>query len=195
MAVQLRCSNCDKLCSADEKYCPYCHEPLNAVVVNDAKELDGFPIDRWETFIGPKAEEYLKVFTKHTDKKWFRASHLWAILFSVEWLMYRKMYWQAAIAFVISSLFVLGVSVSWYLSPPFTLFFYPFLIVAAKIVFGFYAHAIYKMHCLRQLAKGLSATANGGVSVASVIVYEVLAGMVANYVIEPITIALVMNLT
>ena len=104
MAVQLRCSNCDKLCSADEKYCPYCHEPLNAVVVNDAKELDGFPIDRWETFIGPKAEEYLKVFTKHTDKKWFRASHLWAILCTGEWLMYRKMYWQAAIAFAVSSL-------------------------------------------------------------------------------------------
>lgn len=195
MSVQRRCSNCDKLCSAEERYCPYCHEPLKTVVVNDAKELDGFPVDRWEAFIGPKSDAYLSVFTKQPGKKWFRSSHPWAIFFSVEWLMYRKMYWQAAIAFVISSLFVLGISVSWYFSPPFTLFFYPFLILACKILFGFYANAIYKKHCLRQLAKGLSATANGGVSVASVIVYEILGGVFVNYVLEPLTIALVMNLT
>lgn len=195
MSVQLRCSNCDKLCGPEERYCPYCHEPLQAVTVADATELDGYPIDRWESFIGPRADEYLKVFTKHPGNGWFRASHLWAILFSCEWLVYRKMYWQAAIAWAISSLLVVGVALSWYISPPFTLFFYPFLIVGLKIAFGFFAHSIYKKHCLRQLDKGLSATANGGASVASVIIFVVVANIFTNYVLVPLTTALAMNMT
>lgn len=189
MSVQIRCSNCDRICEPTDRYCPSCHEPVVSVQAHDAP-LDGIELGRWEKFMGPNADKYLRVFKKHQGKSWFRDFHFPAFFVSVEWLIYRKMYWQAAIAWAVAMLSIFGVLLSWRLSPPFTVFFYPLLLIVIKVVFGMFAHAVYKRHCLRQLQKAPESTVKGGTFTAGVIVYVVLNNLFVYFVVEPLVLAL-----
>lgn len=194
MANELRCSHCDRLCREGEKYCPYCHEPIVNVVASDGN-LDDIPLEYWESFIDNNADKYLKVFKKHPDKTWFADFHLPALLWPFEWMVYRKMYWQAIIVWGVRVLLAFGLAWLFPLAPLFSIVAVLVLAVAMQVGFALFAHALYRQHCLHNLRRSLGSVANGGTSVFSVIVFAVLADLLSTFLLRPLLTAMIYNLT
>ena len=194
MSNELRWSHCDRLCRAGERYCPYCHEPIVSVAVSDGK-LDDIPLEYWESFIDSNADKYLKVFKKHPDKTWFADFHLPAFLWSLEWMLYRKMYWQAAIVWAARVLLVFGMVLLFPVMPVFSIVAFFVLAVGMQVGFALFAHALYKQHCLRHLRRSLGSVTSGGTSVFGVIVFAVLANLLSTFLLQPLLTAMIYNLS
>lgn len=186
MSTELRCPNCNKRCGANDRYCPYCHEPVARVEVFDGN-LDGMPLDYWESYIGDNADKYLSVYKANADKKWFRHFHFPAFWITVEWFIYRKMYWQALVIWVTNILIVFSFAGLFNSHPVLSAICLPIVSIAMRFFFGLHAYAMYKQHCLTNIKKG--AVANGGTSVVAVIIASVLSNLVTTLVLEPLIIA------
>ena len=194
MSKELRCSHCDRLCREGEKYCPYCHEPIVTVSLSDGK-LDDIPLEYWESFIDSNADKYLKVFKKHPDKKWFIDFHLPAFLWTLEWMLYRKMYWQAAIVWAVRVLLAFALIWLSTIEPVFAIVSIMALLLAWQVALPLFAHALYKQHCLRNLQRSLGSVTNGGTSVISVIVVSVLINLLSTFLLQPLGTAMIYNLS
>ncbi len=186
MSEQIRCSNCDRLCAPDDRYCPYCHEPVAQVDVFNG-DLDGVPIDYWESFIGDNADKYLAVYKANADKKWFRHFHFPAFFFTLDWLVYRKMYWQALVVWLVNVLIVFAMGWLFNINPALVLMS-PIFILAVRLFIGLYAYAIYKQYCVRNIQKGN--VVNGGTSVVAVIIVAILSGLITTFILEPLLLAI-----
>lgn len=195
MSVQIRCSNCDRVCESTDRYCPSCHEPLAMVKVDDNPPIEGIEQDFWRGFIDKNADKYLNVFEKGLDGKPIRNFHLPAFLITTEWLIYRKMYWQALVSWLASTLFVLGMALLCravsYESVGLILLFSPVLVLAGRAVFAFFAYDVYKNHCLRHLRKNPGVTVNGGTTIIGAILCYVISMVISNLILEPVTTALI----
>ena len=192
MSTELRCSNCDRVCRKGERYCSYCHEPIVTVFLSDGT-LNDIPLEYWDSFIDNNADKYLEVFNKHKGKTWFRAFHFPAFWISVEWMIYRKMYWQAVVGWLVTVLFALGMAYLAPMAPAFVLICCPLLLIGLKIVFGMYAYAIYKQHCLRNLKRSLGSVANGGVTVFGAVAISALISLINTFLLEPLITAIISN--
>lgn len=194
MSNELRCSHCDRVCREGEKYCSYCHEPIVNVAVSDGN-LDGIPLEYWESFIDNNADKYVAVFKKHSGKTWFTDFHFPAFLITLEWMAYRKMYWQAAVVWLIRVLFAFAMVWVYPVAPTFAVFGFPLLQIALQVVFGLYAHAVYKQHCLRKLNHSVGSVADGGVTILGVVVYTVLCDLLTTFLLQPLLTAMIYNLS
>ncbi len=192
MSNELRCSNCNRLCRAGEKYCSYCHEPIIKVEISDG-DLDGIPLEYWESFIDNNADKYLKVFKKGSSKAWFTDFHFPAFFIPFEWMAYRKMYWQALVGWLASVLLAFGAVCLLPIAPALVAFGLPLLVLALRAVFAMYAYAIYKQHCLRNLKRSLGCVADGGVSILGVVIFATVCDLLATFLIQPILTALIYN--
>ncbi len=194
MSSELRCSNCNKLCHPGDRSCPYCFEPITVVEVFDGN-LDDIPVDYWESFIDSNADKYLKVFKKHRGKQWFTDFHLPAFLWPFEWMMYRKMYWQAAVAWAARVLLAFGTVFFFTIKPILSLVVLMVALIGMSVGFALFSHALYKQHCLRNLRRSLGSVTNGGTSVGSVIVFSILSHLLSTFLLEPLLTALIYNLS
>ena len=195
MAVQIRCSKCDRLCEPADRYCPSCHEPLTLVQLDDNPPIEGIEKEFWVGFIGKNADKYLNVFQQKPNGKWFRNFHLPAFLITTEWLVYRKMYWQALVAWLFSTLLLFGMAmlcrVVSYQQIFAVLVIFMLLVIAGRAVFAFFAHNVYKNHCLRHLRRNPGVTINGGTTTIGAILCYVVSQIISNVIIEPILTALI----
>lgn len=133
-----------------------------------------------EAFIGKNASFYLDKWNSHSDsslKGWNWA----AMFFSIEWMVYRKMYAEAILYFFIIS--TLAVLLGLLLSVFSINLNGTILRDTFRIIMGIWGNAIYRKKALRVLRKNvvlndadrLFALKNkGGVSVASVIICSVI---------------------
>ena len=64
MSVQIRCSNCDRICEPTDRYCPNCHEPLVKVELDEDLPIEGINQEFWRGFINKNADKYLNVYEK-----------------------------------------------------------------------------------------------------------------------------------
>lgn len=192
MANELRCSHCDRLCREGEKYCSFCQEPIVNVAVSDG-EMDGIPLEYWESFIDNNVDKYLKTFEKYPDKKWFRSFHFPACFFPFDWMVYRKMYWQAVVGWVINALLVMGMAYLYPTMPAFVVFCCPLVLFGLRVVFGMYAYTLYKQHCLHHLRRSLGSIVNGGVTILGVVVFAVIHNLLSGFLLEPLFTAIIYN--
>jgi hypothetical protein len=96
------CQYCGKEIRLGSDYCPYCGRktPFSVYDSNDVR-IDQ---EEFRTFIGRNADLYLKKFRKfqigHSDS--FAATWHWpAFWLGFAWMLYRKMYLWALVAFII----------------------------------------------------------------------------------------------
>ena len=192
MSNGLRCSHCDRLCREGEKYCSFCHEPIVRVEISDG-DLDGIPLEYWESFIDNNADKYLKVFKKGSDKAWFTDFHFPAFFIPFEWMAYRKMYWQALVGWLASVLLAFGAAYLFPTAPALVVFGLPLLVIALRVVFALYAHALYKQHCLRHLKRSLGCVAEGGVTILGVVIFATVCDLLVTFLFQPILTAIIYN--
>ena len=102
---KLRCPDCGNTYTPGAKTCRSCGKTLPQPVLagpEDPDNLEGMPEKDWRDFIGKNADYYLDVFKKNKNKDPFFKFN-WATFFlSYAWFVYRKMYKQAVLLFLIS---------------------------------------------------------------------------------------------
>lgn len=93
------CSRCGKEAREGGCYCPYCGAEYSNL---SAEETDLIRDSEFKAFIGNNSEKYLKKFKKFTGKgvATFALTWHWPAFFAGGWwLLYRKMYFWALVAF------------------------------------------------------------------------------------------------
>jgi hypothetical protein len=98
-----QCSYCRKEIGIENDYCPYCGSKIFPPPIHHSNG----PIDEEElkTFIGKNADYYLRKFRKfqYAGKDQFAVTWHWpAFWLGSVWMLYRKMYLWALIAFIIA---------------------------------------------------------------------------------------------
>ena len=104
--------------------------------------------------------------------------------------MYRKMYWQALVSWLVSMLFVMGTALLCravsYESIFSVLVFSMITFLAGRAVFAFFAYDVYKNHCLRHLRKNPGLAINGGTNLIGAILCYVISMVISDFILEPI---------
>ncbi len=70
----------------------------------DPDSLEGMPEKDWRDFIEKNASFYLDTFKKHKDKNFFLSVNPGAFIFGFVWFIYRKMFKQAFLLYLLSIL-------------------------------------------------------------------------------------------
>lgn len=113
--VTVKCENCGTVCNVKNGYCKNCWKKLDIKSEQDDFILDGMGQSEWEEFIGKNANRYIEVYKKNNGKKIFLHINWSAFFFSLNWVLYRKMYKVAIIGFVITSLISILLSTIFFL--------------------------------------------------------------------------------
>ena len=97
------CPRCSREIEPDSLFCRYCGERISPPAFDPS--YDRVYEEDYRTFIGKKADQYLSKFRKfHTDgRDHFALSWNWSAFFlGFIWMLYRKMYLWALLAFLIA---------------------------------------------------------------------------------------------
>lgn len=108
-------------------------------------------------------------------------------------MVYRKMYWQAFVGWVINVLMIMGMAYVYPVMPAFVVLCCPLLLLGLRAVFGIYAYALYKQHCLHNLRRSLGTITNGGVTVLGVVVFAAVHNLLSTFLLEPLLTAIIYN--
>lgn len=112
----VKCEQCGAICNIKDGYCKKCWKKLPA---NDEQQndyiIDGVGQAELENFIEKNSARYISVFKKNNGKKFFLSINWAAFFFAVSWLLYRKMYKYAIVAFLSSTLLTILLSVAFYI--------------------------------------------------------------------------------
>ena len=104
---KLRCPDCGNTYTPGAKTCRSCGKTLPQPATNgpeDPDSLEGMPEKDWRDFIGKNASFYLDTFKKHKDKNFFLSVNPGAFIFGFVWFVYRKMFKQAFLLYLLSIL-------------------------------------------------------------------------------------------
>lgn len=104
---KLRCPDCGNTYTPGSKSCRSCGKTLPQPVLagpGDPDNLEGMPEKDWRDFIGKNASFYLDTFKKHKDKNFFLSVNPGAFIFGFVWFVYRKMFKQAFLLYLLSIL-------------------------------------------------------------------------------------------
>lgn len=99
----ITCTNCGATCKAKDEYCKHCWKKLGDEIDPGASNIAGMSQDEWtewEEFIDKNADHYIGAYQKHPKKKFFAHMNWSAFFFGLSWVLYRKMFKVALIAFV-----------------------------------------------------------------------------------------------
>jgi Tfp pilus assembly major pilin PilA len=163
------CSKCGKEISEGSSFCQHCGGNLSVATVGTSSQImtAGLTVDDFATFVGKNSEKYLPKFAKFNaggiDS--FKTTWHWPAFFlSFWWLLYRKLYGWAAIAFFLPFIVVFSLSLTGMAVAGSNAAFYPLvsLVVWAALLsirFGwaifanrlYYNHTKKKLHEIKQL--------------------------------------------
>lgn len=104
---KLRCPDCGNTYTPGAKTCRSCEKTLPQPVPagsGDPDIFEGMPEKDWRDFIGKNASFYLDTFKKHKDKNFFLSVNPGAFIFGFVWFVYRKMFKQAFLLYLLSIL-------------------------------------------------------------------------------------------
>lgn len=100
---KLYCPDCNAPYSAGAKSCRACGKTLPTLeTVKEETELHGMPLSDWRIFIGKNSERYINIFKKYKDKDPFFKFNWAAFFLGYAWFLYRKMFKQTIILFIVS---------------------------------------------------------------------------------------------
>lgn len=170
MSTKIICSACGETCSPNDRYCKNCNASLKeqTPITFDNSLLEGIDYALWNDFIEKNADRYISVFKKSNGKRWFSSFNWCAFLFSIEWLLYRKMYKIAILSAIITAVSLIFISLMKYIGPLGILLGYT-LVILLKIVISFFGDALYKSHVKKEISKEYPDKNKGGTSLAAVI--------------------------
>jgi len=190
MAREIRCAQCGAKCLDTDSYCPKCSASISAQDIKNDDMLEGIEIEKWKKFIGDKSADYIEVFRKNENKKFFASFNIWAFLFGSSWMYYRKMYPQAIVTTLLETLVVVLCA---FLEGP--LMLASFLIVFIfKALVGACAHCVYRNHVKKQLTKDENSIKKGGTSFTAVIIASLATALFDFLVIEPLVLVIIVAL-
>lgn len=136
------CANCGKELPEGSSFCPNCGEKVAPVLLGQLPE--GIRDEDFIAFIGKNAERYLPKFRKFNigGVENFTPTWHWPAFFiGFWWLLYRKLYLWALIAFIVDISFIFS---RFFIFPPFTSF-------VAMIIWGVAGNYIYYRHAKKQI--------------------------------------------
>ncbi len=99
------CKNCGATYIESDGYCKNCWTKVS----DDVPQIKGLAKCEWDKYIGKNADRYMGIFEKNEGKKAFFSLNFAALLFSFNWMFYRKMYKYALIYLLITVLFTFAV--------------------------------------------------------------------------------------
>lgn len=112
----VKCEQCGSICNIKDGYCKKCWKKLPVKEEQQSDYIiDGMGQAELENFIEKNSARYISVFKKNNGKKFFLSFNWAAFFFCVSWLLYRKMYKYAIIAFLISGLLTVLLSAVFYI--------------------------------------------------------------------------------
>ncbi len=107
----VKCVNCGTICNAKDGFCKNCWTKLGDDAQQQGYIIDGIGQTEWEEYIDKNAKRYVDVYKKNNGKKWFLHINWAAMVFGLNWVLYRKMYKVAVIGFIVTSLITVALSV------------------------------------------------------------------------------------
>lgn len=99
------CKNCGATYIESDGYCKNCWTKVS----DDVPQIKGLAKCEWDKYIGKNADRYMGIFEKNEGKKAFFSLNFAALLFSFNWMFYRKMYKYGLIYLLITVLFTFAV--------------------------------------------------------------------------------------
>ncbi len=174
MEVAMFCSKCGREISERSSFCQHCGGSLSTTPSNMQSPImtSGLTVEDFKTFVGKNSEKYLPKFAKFNvgDIDSFKATWHWPAFFiPFWWLLYRKLYGWAVLAFFLSIIPYLGLLTG-----------FVWAVVANRL---YYNHAKKKLFEIKQLhpapeTQKAVITVTGGVGNA-VLIIGVVIGMFA----------------
>ena len=190
MAREIRCAECGAKFLDTDSYCPKCSASILAQDIKNDDTLEGIETEKWKKFIGDKSADYIEVFRKNENKKFFASFSIWAFLFGSSWMYYRKMYPQAIVTTLLEMLVVVLCA---FLEGPLMLASF-LIVIAFKALVGSFACCVYRNHVKKQLLKPENSTKKGGTSFAAVIISALATSLFASLVIRPLVLIIIVAL-
>lgn len=183
------CSKCGTKNDDSAMLCSNCGVAINQTNSSEVAQAELTHDDAFKALIGGKNQDYyLNHFNKfEADGKTSATWHWPAFFVTFFWLLYRKMWLQAALYFFIPGIgiTILVIILSFFVGESASLLYIPYYL-AIFILPAMYANAIYYKHCKNEITQisryKLSADKtldkyiqNGGISIAGILVPFVLA--------------------
>lgn len=180
MTNKIRCSACGKKCKETDSYCRYCQEPIVKTVDTYGAPIENIELARWEEFIGENSKAFIPVFRKSEGKKIFTSANFGALVFGQLWLLYRKMYREAIVAYL-AALVLIVMIFSVLLADTFTgvMITIPILL-AYRIALCLFANALYKARIIREISKNAPDMRKGGTTILAPIAGDLILGAVTS---------------
>ncbi|MBR4016270.1 MAG: DUF2628 domain-containing protein [Oscillospiraceae bacterium] len=101
------CTNCGATCKTKDEYCKNCWKKIHIETEPNNSIIDGMHSsewEQWEEFIDKNADRYIEIYKENHDKKFFAHINWSAFFFGLNWVLYRRMFKVAVIAFIVVSL-------------------------------------------------------------------------------------------
>lgn len=165
MENEIRCSNCGKKCKETDTHCRYCQEPIVKTVDTYGQPIDGIELKKWEEFIGEGSSSYISKFRKSDGKNIFIGANFAALAFAQTWMLYRKMYLEALITYLIGFIIIVtGFAIAD--ADVFTgiIILLP-LVLLYRLAICVFADSLYKSHIKREISKNVPDMRKGGTSI------------------------------
>ncbi|MBR2860828.1 MAG: DUF2628 domain-containing protein [Clostridia bacterium] len=102
MEKTIICQFCGAECSNQDIYCPKCLKRIPEELHDPDSMIDNMGEHRVFAFVEKNTEHYLKAFKRGNNKKIFPSFNWSAFFFNVYWMVYRKMYVEALVTYLIS---------------------------------------------------------------------------------------------
>ena len=189
MAREIRCAECGAKCFDTDSYCPKCSASISVKDIKKDDMLEGIEIEKWKKFIDDKSVDYIEIFRKNENKKFFASFNIWAFLFGSSWVFYRKMYLEGIITVLLEMLVVILCA---FLKGPLMLAIFPIVIIF-KMLVGVFAHCVYRNYVKKQLSKGENSDKKGGTSFGAVIIAALVTSLFASLVIWPLALKIIVT--
>lgn len=193
MENEIRCNQCGAKCDADNSYCPKCHSSISAKDIKNEQILEDIPIETWKEFIGNRANDYIEIFKKHENKKFFISFNPFAFFLGISWMYYRKMFVHAIITSVVSLLLVLFVILMTSISSPLMLLTFPVEILFCFSV-GAFSNCAYKNHVKKTILEHGNNPRKCGTSYAVAIIGTIATWLVTTFIVEPMLVMVLLNI-
>lgn len=185
MSNEIRCSQCGARLLENSNYCPSCYASVSEKDKKDDTVLEGIEIETWKQYLGDKAVDYLQIFKKHENKRFFFSFNPYAFFLNTIWMYYRKMYLEAIITALVQIVLAVSLALLTTVSTPLMILMFP-VAMAFHFCIGAFSYCLYKNHVKRLILKQKNSEKLGGTSYAAAIIGYIASSVGMDIIIYPL---------
>ena len=193
MEKEIRCAQCGARLEASDSYCPSCYASVSEKDKKDETVFEGIEIETWKQYLGDRAVDYLEIFKKQENKRFFFSFNPYAFFLNTTWMYYRKMFVEAIVTGVMMVLLIIGLAFITTISSPLMILMFPVALVFHFCV-GAFSNCAYKNHLKRVILKHQGNTKKGGTSYVAAFIGTVASSLLLDIIVVPILAHLLMQI-